>query len=212
MNKKRKTKNLIGKLLDMPVYVNILVVFAVFCLIIYFVLKGIDVYTNHNKAVIVPNVIKLQIENAAPFFEKNKLKYVIVDSIYSKDVPPGAIVELMPEANSKVKKNRTIYVTVNAKTEQTIAVPDVSDMSFRQAFALLKSRGFMEVEWKYVAGAYRDLTIGIQYGGQIIKEGTRVPLTSKLILVISDGYQSIEQDSDSIETAAEEIKGDESWF
>lgn len=197
----------------MPIYVHLLVIGMLLCIIIYIVLKSIDSYTNHNQAVYVPDVRGLQIEDAAPFFEQNMLLYAVVDSIFSKDVTPGAIVELRPEANAKVKKNRVVDVIVNAKTEETISVPDVADISFRQAYALLRARGFTDIEYKYVAGEYRDLTVGVEYGGRIIGTGVRVPLTAKLILVISDGYV-IPQDSDAImkEEQIQIIEGDESWF
>ncbi|MDR1223383.1 MAG: PASTA domain-containing protein [Tannerella sp.] len=205
-------KSVFDNIFKMPVYVHLLVILALSCLLVYIVLKGIDSYTNHNQAVYVPDVRGLQIEDAVPFFEQNRLHYVIIDSIFSKEVTPGAIVELMPEANAKVKKNRIVYVTVNAKTEETAPVPDIADISFRQAYALLRARGFMDVEYKYVSGEYRDLTVGVEYGGRIISTGTRVPLTAKLILVISDG-NTMPQDSDTLnEEHLEIIGGDENWF
>ncbi len=196
----------------MPVYVHLLAILVLLCLIIYIVLKSIDLYTNHNQAVYVPDVRGLQIEDAAPFFEQNMLSYEIIDSVFSKEETPGAIIELIPEANSKVKKNRIVSVTVNAKTEETAPIPDIADISFRQAYALLRARGFTDVEYKYVSGEYRDLTIGVEYGGQIINTGTRVPLTAKLILVISDGHV-IPEDSNAVKDEnIEIIGGDESWF
>jgi hypothetical protein len=197
------------KIFRLPVYVHLLAIFIFSCLILYIVLKSIDSYTNHNQGVKVPDVRGLQIEDAAPFFEQNRLRYVIVDSIFSKETVPGAIVELLPEANSKVKKNRIVYVTVNAKTEETAIIPDVTDLSFRQAAALLMARGFVDVEHKYVSGEYRDLTLGVEYEGRMINSNMRVPLTAKLVLVISDGNIL---PSDSAENDVEIIVGDESWF
>jgi beta-lactam-binding protein with PASTA domain len=213
MNAKYKINKIFSKLLDRPIYVNILAVFVLLCLIVYTVLKCVDIYTNHNKEVMVPDAKGLQIEEAAPFFKKNMLKYVVVDSTYSKEVSPGAIVEMIPGVNSKVKKNRVVYITVNAKTEKKIAIPDIEDISYRQALALLRSRGFMDIEIKYVLGAYRDLTVGVQYGGQMVKGGTRVPVNAKLILVISDGYMSHNQgDNTDINIESKEIEENESLF
>jgi hypothetical protein len=207
-------KSVFDKIFKMPIPVHLLVIGVLSCLIIYVVLKSVDAYTNHNQAVYVPDVRGLQLEEAVPFFEQNILRYVVVDSIFSKEVTPGAIVELMPEANAKVKKNRIVSVTVNAKTEETAPVPDIADISFRQAYALLRARGFTDITYKYVTGEYRDLTIGVECGGQMISTGTRVPLTAKLILIINDGHV-IPQDSDAIqieEPPIEVIDGDESWF
>jgi hypothetical protein len=201
----------IGKIFKLPVYVHLLAIVIFTCFLISIVLKGIASYTNHNQAVHIPDVRGLQIEDAVPFFAQNMLRYVIVDSIFSKEKAPGAIVDLMPEANSKVKKNRIVSVTVNAKTEETAPIPDVTDISFRQAYALLSARGFIDVELKYVSGEYRDLSLGVEYGGKMVDSGTRVPLTAKLILVVSDG-NIMPQENDSIENILEIIGDDESWF
>lgn len=198
-----------GKIFRLPIYVHFLAIFISSCLILYIVLNSIDSYTNHNQGVRVPDVRGLQIEDAVPFFERNKLRYVIVDSIFSKETAPGAIVELLPEANAKVKKNRIVSVTVNAKTEETAPIPDIEELSFRQAMALLMASGFIDVEHKYVSGEYRDLTIGVEYEGRMINSGMRVPLTAKLVLVISDGNII---PNDSTENNIEIIGDDESWF
>ena len=205
----------IDKILKKPVYYHILAVLVILCIIVYAVLHFVDKYTNHNQAVYVPDVKGLQIENAKRFFEDNMLRYNVIDSVFRKDITPGAIVELTPRANSKVKKNRIVYITINAKTEETIIVPDITDMSFRQSIALLRARGFQDVEWKYVTSEYRDLTIGIEYGGQMINGGTRVPKSAKLIIILGDGNITHPiNDGDTIEEEkrTEIISGDESWF
>ena len=195
----------------LPVYVHLLMMAILTCIIVFVVLKSIDAYTNHNQAVSVPDVRKLQIEEAIPFLEKNMLRYSIIDSIYRNDITPGAIVEMSPEANSKVKRNRMIYITINAKTEETAFIPEFGFMSYRQAYALLKARGFKNVEWKYVTGDFRDLAIGVEYGGKVISGGTKVPLTAYLILLVGDGNIAVEGDSLTGRDTTEIFSG-ESWF
>jgi beta-lactam-binding protein with PASTA domain len=212
MNVKHKTKNIFDKALDMPIYVNIMAVLVLLCLIVFVVLKCIDIYTNHGKAVEVPDVKGKQIEDAESSFKKNTLRYEVTDSSYSKDVAPGAIVEMTPDAGSKVKKNRVINITVNAKTEKKIAVPDVVGITFRQAEALLRSRGFTDIEYKYVTGKDKNLTVGVEYGGQMVQSGTRVPVYAKLILVVSDGLESNYQEDSTRVHIDKKIEGDESWF
>jgi beta-lactam-binding protein with PASTA domain len=197
-----------SKIFQLPVYIHLLAVITVSFLVGYGVLKYIDVYTNHNQAVSVPDVRGLLIEDAAPFLEQNWLRYTIIDSIYSKDSSPGAIVELSPEANASVKKKRIIYITVNAKTEETAPIPDVTDLSARQALLDVNARGFKNVEWKYVTGEFRNLTVGVEYGGKMINAGMRVPLTANLVLVLQDGnITPLEGD-----TIMEPVKIDDSWY
>ena len=200
----------VDKILKLPIVVHLLAVGVVTCVIGFCVLNSLDVYTNHNQAVIVPDVRKLQIEDAAPFFEKNFLKYEIIDSVFSEGTP-GSIHRLVPEANSSVKKNRIVYVTIIAKTEETAVLPDIAEISYREALAQLKARGFLDIERKEVTGEYRDLTVGVEYGGKMMISGTRVPLKAKLILVVSDGNM-LYQETDSISGDESDIESGESWF
>ena len=202
----------INKIFRLPVYIHLLAVATIFFLAGWGILGFLDRYTNHNQAVKVPDVRGLQIEDAAPFLEQQMLRYAIVDSIFSKEKTPGAIVELMPEANSKVKKNRIIYITINAKTEETAPVPELADISFRQAYSHLIALGFKHVETKYVTGEFRNLTVGVECGGKLLQSGTRVPLTALLTLVLQDGHVSPLDDEDANEGNNEPKKSDESWF
>ena len=205
-------KSFLNKIFQLPVIVHLMVMMVVFVMVGYITLKVIDSYTNHNQAVLVPDVKGLQVEDAIPFLEKYQLRHVIIDSIYSREQLPGAIVELMPEANAKVKRNRVIYITINAKTEEMALIPNVTDISYREAYARVRTSGFKYVEPKYVAGEHLNLTIGVEYEGRMINAGTRLPLSARLILVVCDG--NILQ-SDSITIAGETpipIGDNESWF
>ena len=202
----------ISKIFRLPIFVHLLAITALALVAVYGVLKYIDFYTNHNQAVYVPDVRDLQIEEAAPFFEQNQLRFTIVDSVYSRERMPGAIVELMPEANAKVKKNRIIYITINAKTEKTELIPDLIDISYREAFSKLKSIGFRDVQTKYVPGDFLNLTVGVEYDGKLVDSGTRVPLTATLFLVISDGHISPEDRENAVDSIMDEKESGESWF
>ena len=203
-------KSFFDKIFKLPVYVHLLAVGVIACLIVYITLKSMDVYTNHNQAVIIPDVRGLQIEDAAPFFAKNMLKYEVIDSVFGEGTP-GAIQKLSPDANSTVKKNRIVYITIYAKTEETAEIPDIAEISFREARAQLKARGFLDIETKYVTGEFRDLTVGVEYGGKMQKSGTRVPLRAKLILVVSDGNY-LNQEIESLAEDSIQTDGGESWF
>ena len=203
-------KSFFDKVFKLPIYVHLLVVGVVTCITFFFVLKGLDVYTNHNQAVIIPDVRGLQIEDAAPFFARNMLKYEIIDSVFGDGIP-GSIFKLTPESNSTVKKNRIVYITIYAKTEETAVIPDITEISYREALAQLKARGFIDIERKYVTGEFRDLTVGVEYGGKMAISGTRVPLKAKLILVVSDGNY-LDLEIDSLDRDSTQTDGGESWF
>ncbi|MEG0948590.1 MAG: PASTA domain-containing protein [Bacteroidales bacterium] len=168
---------------------NILLLVVVTGLLIWGVLYWLDSYTLHNQAILVPDVKGLQEEVAAPILKKSKLRYQVVDSVYSRTVEPGAIVEQIPAAESKVKQNRIVFLTVNAKTSQTVELPDVKEISQRQAVASLRSLGFRVDSVEYVPYEYKDLVVNVLYKGLPVNSGVRLPFGATLWLQVGDGFE-----------------------
>ena len=205
-------KSVFNKIFNIPVYIHLLVMIILSLFVLFGALKYIDRYTNHNQAVKVPDIRGLQIEEAAYFLEQNMLQYIIIDSIYSKEERPGSIRELTPEAYSLVKKNRIIYITINSKTEKTMPIPELMDISGRQSYSELIAHGFKDVVVKYVPGQFKDLTVGVEYAGKLVPSGTLVPVSGTLMLVLQDGNASQLENENVDDEKKEPVKSDESWF
>lgn len=208
--------NFFVKLIKNPYVLNLLLAVVITCGLIYGTLKWLDKYTRHNEAVVVPDVKGLKMDDAAEFFENNNLRYNVIDSVYSREVEPGAIVELNPSAGSKVKEGRIVFITVNALTSQMAAIPEIEDLSFRQAYALLKARGFEHVEIEYVPGDYKDLAVSVDLHGRELKIGEHVPLAAPLVLKVSSGEaempDSLAIDSLSVMPVESLDSEEENWF
>ena len=190
---------------------NLLGLILVSGLLVFAVLLGLNRYTQHGKAVEVPDVKGLSIEKAKTFFAQKKLDFAVVDSVFIKSAVPGSILETIPPVNSMVKEGRTIYLKIAAFLPQLITIPDVKDSSQRQSMAMLRSLGFENVEIKFVPGAYRDLVVGIESRGVPMATGQRVPANTPLSLLVSSGSDEIlllENPTDS----ATDVSPDESWF
>ncbi|MDR0536638.1 MAG: PASTA domain-containing protein [Tannerellaceae bacterium] len=166
---------------------NLLLAIAITFALIYGVLKWLDSYTLHNQGVTVPDIKGLPVSEAARFLTDRGLRYNVIDSVYSRNAKPGAVVEVSPTTGLKVKAGRIVYITVNAQGPQKAAVPAVKDLSFRQAYALLKAKGFEEIDVVYIAGAHKDLVISVELRGRALEEGERVQLTAPLSLIVSNG-------------------------
>lgn len=208
--------DLLKKGLKNPYVLNLLLAVVVTGVLIFGALAWLDSYTRHNEAVVVPDVKGLGVEEAAEFFKNNNLRYNVIDSVYSKDVKPGAIVELLPKAGSKVKEDRIVFITVNAMTSQMAVIPEVEDLSFRQAYAILRARGFENVEIKYVPGDYKDLALGVELRGRALHKGDHAPLTAQLVLLVSNGEAEMPIDSLGLpddQTPVESLDSEEeNWF
>lgn len=217
-------KDYLKKIIRHPFFITFVLAIVVSLALLYGTLKWLDGYTRHNEAVVVPDVKGLKMEEAATFIKNSGLRYNIIDSVFSKSVIPGAIVEIVPAAGSKVKKDRILFITVNAQTAQMAEIPKVEDLSLRQAYALLTGRGFESVEVVYVNGVYKDLAIGVELRGRLLTTGDMVPLSSPLVLKVSSGHTdpfmfdslpadeaggSVPAESESVQSLDSDL---ESWF
>ena len=190
--------------------VNLFGLIIVAVLLLFVVLKGLDLYTQHGKAVEVPDVRGLSVERAEPFLTNKKLYFAVVDSVYIKNAIPGTISETTPPKGSKVKEGRIIYLKTVAFLPHLIAIPDVKDSSQRQSLAMLRSLGFENIDIKTVPGFYRDLVLGIESKGVSLEEGQRVPANTPLSLLVSSGSNEILFLENPIDS--DEVSTDEFWY
>lgn len=162
----------------------------------------LDNYTRHNEQKLVPDVIGMTEENAATLILGRELNFEVVDSVYRTGALPGAIVDQDPKANSFVKKERKIYLIINAKAAQMTKLPEVVDLSLRQAQALLAGADFKVKEVVYQPSDYRDLVLEVLYDDKIVNAGEEIPTYSELILHVGDGGIKIETDTIAADTTA----------
>ena len=189
---------------------NILGLILVSVLLVSAVLIWLGHYTQHGKAVEVPDVKGISVELAEPFFTRMNLHFLVVDSVFNKNATPGSITETTPPVGSKVKEGRTIYLKVNSYLPPFITIPEVKDTSQRQSYAMLRSLGFESINMKMVPGVYRNLVVGLESRGIALEAGQRVPANTPLSLLVSSGsgddfLTEIPQDSVVVST-------DEPWF
>ena len=189
---------------------------AVVILLLFGVLKWLDVYTRHGEAVVVPDVKGMTVGEAEMLLRNHGLVCVVSDSNYVKNKLAGSILELNPSAGQKVKEGRTIYLTINTLDVPLRLVPDVADnSSVRQAQAKILAAGFKLSENELISGE-KDWVYGVKYKGRQLNMGDKVPVGATLTLLVGDGETQV-QDSDSLEIVEDaagttDVSTDDSWF
>ena len=66
-------------------WINIAAMIVVVGLLLFGTLKGIDIYTHHGEAVVVPDVKGMTVGEAGKVFENNGQAFVITDATYVND-------------------------------------------------------------------------------------------------------------------------------
>ena len=145
-------------------------------------------YTEHGVEVEVTDVRGLVEAEAEPLLKAQGLHLVIIDSTYSDKVPFGTIVEQDPKPNSHAKHGRAVYVTINATSKRQIVMPNLQDMSYRQAETTLRGLGLeVDTVYDYEPSAFRDLVLDVKREGESVKPGDKIPVGTTVRLVVGFG-------------------------
>ncbi len=166
---------------------NLAIAGAIIVAVIMILLLWMNLYTRHGQARPVPSFIGLTKEQTAELAKKSKLRYEIIDSVYTTAVPRGCVVEQNPEPGFKVKKWRNIIFTINAFNPEMVAVPNLVDLPVRQAKALIESSGLTMGESRYKPDLSINVVLKQTYNGKPVHEGDSLQKGSVIDLVLGKG-------------------------
>jgi beta-lactam-binding protein with PASTA domain len=170
-----------------PLWLNILfgVGLSIFLLIGFlFMLNQI---TNHGEYLVVPEVKGKDFKSVQSELENLGFDVVIQDSIYIDSIPPNTILKQFPEAESTVKVNRVVYLTVNCSVPPTIVMPNLVGMSLRNALLELRSLGLKLGDTTFVPDIAKNAVKDQLIGGVVISPGSPIQMGSRINLVIGGG-------------------------
>ena len=157
------------------IVLNLLIAIAIILLSFVALLIWLHHYTKHGVEISVPNITGLYIEEAQITLSAEGLQLAIIDSTYSQKTPLGTLLEQNPKPGSKVKKGRTIYAIQNARFRRPVIMPELRDLSLRQAESTIKALGLELGEIIYEPSTYKDLILDVRTENTPIAAGTQVP-------------------------------------
>lgn len=166
---------------------NVLISIAIIVALTWIALIAMDFYTHHGDYEVVPDLRGSYVEEAEIILAKQGLFVQIIDSVYVRNKKLGTIIDQIPAPNSNVKNNRAIYLIINSRQVRQVTLPDVSDVSYRQADAMLQSIGLVIGSVEYSPSDYKDLVLEVKYRGRIVLAGSRIPEGSTVVLVVGNG-------------------------
>jgi eukaryotic-like serine/threonine-protein kinase len=166
-------------------YAIIIVVGGILILLIW-----MNFYTRHGQARPVPDFVGLTMEQTVKLAKKSRLRYQVIDSIYTTAVPRGCIAEQNPKPGFKVKKWRTVVLTINAFHPEMVAMPNLVDLSLRQAEALIESSGLEIGLLRYKPDLSINVVLDQLYNGIKIPPGDSLQKGSVVDLLLGKGLSN----------------------
>ena len=163
---------------------------AIFVGVVIVVLIWMNFYTRHGQARPVPDFYGLSMEEALLLAKENKLRFQVLDSIYTTQVPRGSVAEQNPKPGFKVKKWRNIAVTINAFKPEMVAMPNLVDLTIRQASKVLEGSGLEMGQRRFKPDLSINVVIEQTYNGKSIRGGDSIQKGSVIDLVLGKGLSN----------------------
>ena len=166
---------------------NVAAMILAACITVWGTFMLLESYTHHGESITVPDLNGMTLDQVERHLKSKALRYTILDSAYLKDLKPETVLDQNPRPGSKVKENRRIYLTVNAKKPPLVKLPDLTDFSLRNADVQLESAGLNRAEIvEYVPDPHKVVKV-VMINNKVIDPYTEIPKGSIVTLVMGNG-------------------------
>jgi len=167
------------------------IAFAIISVVVFvFFLKfWLNVTTNHDQKIQVPDLHKLTIAEAERKLNELNLDFVVNDSAkYNPTYPKKSVIEQNPLAGAFVKEKRKIYLSLNPSKYRDVTIPNLNGRTKRQAISELRAIGFIVgTNYTYINDIGKDVVRGLRYKGKIINANDKLQKKSIIELILGNG-------------------------
>ena len=183
-----------------PVFSILVFMLIISLFIVIFISNIIRFFTFHGKEYDIPDLSGFNTEQLERYKKDSNdfdFEIVINDSVFVPDKTGGTVLSQDPLPGNKAKKGRKIYLSIVAWNSPQIEMPNLVDLSFRQAENLLISNNLHLGQVIYKASKYPNAILEQRYNGRIIEAGMLVPYQAKITLIV--GKESLDTEDEETE-------------
>ena len=178
---------------------HLLIAIGILILLLWLTFKSLSWYTKHSDYIIVPDFRGQYIHEVLGSVDNRNYQFSIIDSIFDSEKSSGSILSQDPYPGSKVKKNRMIYLTITTVIPEKTTMPDLRDLTLRQAQTMLESSGLKLGRILYIRSFDEDAVQNQLFEGHSIRAGTVLDKGSSIDLTVGMGAKAAEIRMDSVE-------------
>jgi beta-lactam-binding protein with PASTA domain len=154
------------------IHFGISVILTVVLLLV--VIVFLRTYTRHGDAYVVPDLEGLTLDQLHENEATRVFNFLVTDSVYDNSLIPGSVIKQNPSAGSKAKEGRTIYLTVVSYTPKMSIMPELKDLTVRQAVTTLRTSGLKIRRLLFTPYFAGNSVIGQYYNGDTLIAGTEI--------------------------------------
>ena len=142
-------------------------------------------YTRHGEYIVLQNLSQKKLTDVESLLKSQELNYIIIDSVYQENTPPGLVVNQNPYPGAHVKRGRNIYLYITATLPPLVEMPDLVDKSLRQAKNLLDNAGLKMGQVRTVISPLSGFVLSQTFNGKPIQPDTKIPKGSVINLEVA---------------------------
>ncbi len=150
---------------------------------------GLNLITRHGKTVQAPDFTNLTVQEAEALARDNHVHVKVVDSVFVRRLAGGVVYRQQPKAGAKVKKGRSIFLTINSVVPRKVIMPNLFGYSVTEARSELKNRGLNLGRLNYVKDIATNTVLGQSIKGKEIPAGELVVSGSSIDLKVGVGSE-----------------------
>ncbi|MGS2761793.1 PASTA domain-containing protein [Sinomicrobium sp. M5D2P9] len=185
---------------------QIIIAVVVLVALVLLALQWLKITTNHGEFVTVPDLSKKTLNEVKETLGNADLRFEVLDSAnFNPGYPRYSVIEQDPSGGNTVKRNRKIYLTINPSGYREVSVPNIIQVTRRNAESMLRAVGLEVGRVEYIDEIGKDMVYYIQYQGKKIAPGEQFPKTTKIDLVCGNGGEE-ERKKEEAAKAAEETE------
>jgi beta-lactam-binding protein with PASTA domain len=143
--------------------------------------------TEQGVTVEVPDLMGFNPTELETIVAEKELRYEIIDSVYFADKPRGVVISQSPAAGKQVKRDRKIYLTINANKVPRVTLPNIVDMTLRQATGILNSLGIQVNDLIYEPNLCSGCIVRMERNNEELMPGYILQKGAKIDLVVGAG-------------------------
>ncbi|MDZ4839301.1 MAG: PASTA domain-containing protein [Bacteroidota bacterium] len=194
----QKTTNRFVWIKSLNFWVNIGLFLLAVGILFVFLSYFLKVYTHHSESLTVPDFKGMNEQQVKKLCEDKRLNFEISEKRYEVNAPLNTVLSQIPEAGSKVKEGRKIYLTINDSKAPLMQLPTADDLKNTPIFdnfkVLLINMGFefgKKITKKDIAD---NVVFEMQRNGITLVPGSQLPKGSTIDLIVGESGQLVVPD------------------
>jgi len=174
----------LGFLFKKNFYIHLGISVILTFILLLIVIGLLKTYTRHGDAYVVPDLEGLTLNQLHENEATRVFHFLVTDSVYDNSLIPGSVIKQNPSAGSKAKEGRTVYMTVVSYTPKMSIMPELKDLTVRQAVTTLRTSGLKIRRLLFTPYFAGNSVLGQYFNGDTLIAGTEILEGSEIDLLV----------------------------